>query len=232
VQLETANKDLEAFSFSVSHDLRTPLRAIHGYANILQEDYVTSLDKEGIRLLNEVQLNAKKMGSLIDDLLTFSRMGRKPIITTQVNMSGLCITAFDEVNITKQKKVELIIHELSDAMADYTLIKQVMINLLSNAIKYSSKTEFPKIEISCITREEDLVFSVADNGVGFEMKYVNKLFNVFQRLHSADEFEGTGVGLATVYRIITKHGGKVWAEARLNEGATFYFSLPREANPN
>jgi PAS domain S-box-containing protein len=226
-QLETANKDLEAFSYSVSHDLRAPLRAVNGYASILEEDFSSVLNDEGKRLLREVQQNAKKMGMLIDDLLTFSRMGRKPIVTTLINMDGMCITAFDEVSESFKNKIELIINPLCSAMADYSLIKQVMINLLSNAIKYSSKTEHPRIEVSSFSDEKEVVFSVKDNGVGFDMKYVNKLFGVFQRLHSTDEFEGTGVGLATVHRIITKHGGTVWAESILNKGATFYFSLPK-----
>ena len=225
-QLETANKDLEAFSYSVSHDLRAPLRAVNGYASILEEDYSNVLNEEGKRLINEIRQNADKMGTLIDDLLTFSRMGRKPIVTTLINMDGMCITAFDEVNTGNKNNLELILHPLSGAVADYSLIKQVMINLLSNAIKFSSKQSKPRIEISSSINEKEIIFSIKDNGVGFDMKYVNKLFGVFQRLHSTDEFEGTGVGLATVHRIITKHGGNVWAESFLNEGATFYFSLP------
>ncbi|MES2649170.1 MAG: PAS domain S-box protein [Bacteroidota bacterium] len=228
LQLEMANKDLEAFSYSVSHDLRTPLRAINGYASIIEEDYNESLDKEGKRLLNEVRSNAKKMGMLIDDLLTFSRMGRKLISATTVNMTGLCSTAFDELQESNKRQVDFELHPLADAEADYALIKQVIINLLSNAIKYSSKAEFPKVIISSKINEveNEVVFSVKDNGVGFDMKYVSKLFGVFQRLHSNDEFEGTGVGLATVQRIINKHGGRVWAESAPDKGATFYFTLP------
>lgn len=225
-QLETANKDLEAFSYSVSHDLRAPLRAVSGYASIVEEDYSDVLDKEGKRLLHEVQENARRMGTLIDDLLTFSRLGRKPINTTLINMSGLCITAFDEVQESAKPKVEFILHPLQNAMADYALIKQVLINLISNAIKYSSKIEKPVIEISSFLKDNQVVYAIKDNGVGFDMKYVNKLFGVFQRLHSTDEFEGTGVGLATVQRIIRKHEGFTWAESQENEGATFYFSLP------
>lgn len=229
-QLETANKDLEAFSYSVSHDLRSPLRAINGYAGILEEDFGHLLTGEGQRLLSEIKQNAKKMGTLIDDLLTFSRMGRKSITLTSINMYGMCFTAFDEVTEKGKNKMELIINPLSNVLADYALIKQVMFNLLSNAVKYSSKTEHPKVEISSFTEENEVIYSVRDNGVGFDMKYVKKLFGVFQRLHSTDEFEGTGVGLATVNRIITKHGGRVWAESNLNEGATFYFSLPNIQN--
>jgi light-regulated signal transduction histidine kinase (bacteriophytochrome) len=192
----------------------------------LEEDYQDVLDKEGKRLLGEVQQNAKKMGMLIDDLLTFSRMGRKPVNTTLLNMNGLCITAFDEVKETVKTRAEFILNTLHSAYADYALIKQVMINLLSNALKYSSKKENPVVEVSSKLEGDYIVYCVKDNGVGFDMKYVNKLFGVFQRLHSSDEFEGTGVGLATVQRIIKKHGGQVWAEGDEMMGASFYFSLP------
>jgi PAS domain S-box-containing protein len=227
-QLEISNKDLEAFSYSVSHDLRAPLRAVNGYASILEEDFNAVLGSEGKRLLHEVQENAKRMGTLIDDLLTFSRMGRQQINKTLINMNGLCVTAFDEVTDAAKLKVEFILHPLDDAMADFALIKQVLINLLSNAIKYSSKNEKAIVEVSSSKNDVEIIYSIRDNGVGFNMKYAGKLFGVFQRLHSTDEFEGTGVGLATVQRIVSKHGGKVWAKAIENHGATFYFSLPLE----
>ncbi|CAN5443846.1 hypothetical protein BH10BAC3_BH10BAC3_09530 [soil metagenome] len=167
------------------------------------------------------------MGMLIDDLLTFSRMGRKQIVTTLINMNGISITAFDEIHESLKSRVEFVLNNLEPAMADYALIKQVMINLLSNAIKYSSKSTQPKIIVSSFIENSEIIYAIKDNGVGFDAKYTNKLFGIFQRLHSSDEFEGTGVGLATVKRIIYKHGGRVWAEGRLGDGATFYFSIPQ-----
>ena len=218
--------DLESFSYSVSHDLRAPLRAVNGYARILEEDYNGLFDNEGKRLLGEVQHNAKKMGVLIDDLLSFSRLGRKEIKKSAINMNELTKTALAEINQTGVYHAEIKFNKLHPVMADYALMVHVMTNLLSNAIKYSSKQEKPVVEINSKKENGELIYAVRDNGVGFEMQYAHKLFGVFQRLHSAEEFQGTGVGLAIVERIIHKHNGKIWAEGKVGKGATFYFSLP------
>ena len=225
-QLVAANKELEAFSYSVSHDLRAPLRAIDGYTRMIEEDYGKLFDDEGRRLLETVQSNAKRMGQLIDDLLSFSRLGKKDLLKTQVNMTMNASAAITEINKTVDHRAAIMVEDLLPAQADYTLINQVFINLISNAIKYSMKKDKPVVRIHSEKKDNEVVYSVSDNGAGFDMQYVNKLFGVFQRLHSTDEFEGTGVGLAIVKRIVTKHGGRVWAEGKLNEGATLYFTLP------
>jgi light-regulated signal transduction histidine kinase (bacteriophytochrome) len=219
-------EDLESFSYSVSHDLRTPLRAINGYAQMLGEDYDTVLDTEGKRLLGEVRSNAKRMGVLIDDLLTFSRLGRKGIQKSNVEINKLVETVLTEINQSLTYNAEIQFSNLIPAIADYNLLHHVFTNLISNAIKYSSKEEKSMIEIKSERKNGELIYSVSDNGAGFDMQYVNKLFGVFQRLHSAEEFSGTGVGLAIVQRIINKHDGKVWAQGKEGEGATFFFSLP------
>jgi PAS domain S-box-containing protein len=226
LQLEAANMEMESFSYSVAHDLRSPVRAVHGYATMLKEDYSNSLDDEGKRLLNEVEYNAKKMGVLIDDLLTFSRLGRKELVKSTINMNKLVEISLEEMKLGNENFAKINIGRLHSVMADPALMKHVMANLLSNAIKYSSKKENPIIEIFSTQENEMHVYAVQDNGVGFDMGYADKLFGVFQRLHSDEEFEGTGVGLAIVQRIIHRHGGKVWAKGKENEGATFYFSLP------
>jgi len=228
LQLEAANKELEAFSYSVSHDLRAPLRAVNGYAKMLEEDYSSVFDSEGRRLLGVVQENATKMGVLIDDLLSFSRLGKKEISKSFINMTELTEEALADINKNTTHKAEVIIHPLHRVAADRALLNQVMANLLSNAIKYSTNTEMPVVEVKSYKQNNNIVFTVSDNGAGFDNKYVNKLFGVFQRLHSSEEFEGTGVGLALIKRIITKHGGEVWASGEVNKGAIFYFSLPEE----
>ncbi len=225
-RVKERTEDLESFSYSVSHDLRTPLRAINGYAQMLGEDYDTVLDTEGKRLLGEVRSNAKKMGVLIDDLLTFSRLGRKGIKKSSVDMDKLIETVLSEINQSTSHNAEIKISNLLPAVADYNLLQHVITNLLSNAIKYSSKKEKPLIEIKSANKNGAIIYSVSDNGVGFDMHYVNKLFGVFQRLHSDEEFSGTGVGLAIVQRIIHNHDGKVWAQGKEGKGATFFFSLP------
>lgn len=219
-------EELEAFSYSISHDLRAPLRAVNGYAKMLEEDYNSLFDKEGKRLLKTVQNNAKRMGILIDDLLAFSRLGRKELIKTTVDMKELFENALAELEKTVQHNAKVIINPLHPAKVDYALLNQVATNLLSNAIKYSSKTNYPRIEITSTLENGEISYSVRDNGAGFDEGYMDKLFGVFQRLHSVEEFEGTGVGLAVVKRIINKHNGSVWAEGKEGEGATFYFSLP------
>jgi PAS domain S-box-containing protein len=227
-QLKKTNEELEAFSYSVSHDLRAPLRAIIGFTAMLEEDYGDKLDKEGKRITSIIKNNTSKMGNLIDDLLTFSRMGRQGISKTPVNTQLLVkeITADLDRSERNGKTVNWIIHDLPASNADLNTMRQVWINLVSNAVKYSRKHPAPEVEIGSFKRDGEIVFFVKDNGVGFDEKYKNKLFKVFQRLHSSEEFEGTGIGLAIVEKIISKHGGRVWADAEVNKGANFYFSLP------
>ncbi len=229
-QLEVANKELEAFSYSVSHDLRTPLRAINGFSKKLRENYGAAFDNEENRLFNRIEANAIKMGLLIDDLLEFSRLGRKEIHKSPIQMTELAQTSLMEISTNINHGAVVKIHQLHAANADSTMIKQVMINLISNAIKYSSKTENPSIVIKSHLAENEVIYSVTDNGVGFNNQFVDKLFGVFQRLHLQTDFEGTGVGLALVKRIISKHGGRVWANGEMNKGATFCFSLPATTN--
>lgn len=226
-QLESTNKELESFSYSVSHDLRAPLRAIMGFSRIIQNEYSTALDEEGIRLFGNIEANARKMGRLIDDLLEFSRLGRKELKKAELNIADLVTMVVKEVSTAASHKAEIKIHPLPNANADYSLLTQVFLNLVSNAVKYSSKKDRPHVEIGSEENDKEYIFYVKDNGAGFNMKYYDKLFGVFQRLHETKEFEGTGVGLAIVARIVTKHGGKVWAKGKVNEGATFYFSLPK-----
>ncbi|MFD2146039.1 PAS domain-containing sensor histidine kinase [Mucilaginibacter antarcticus] len=225
-QLEAANKELESFSYSVSHDLRAPLRAVNGYAMMLQEDFNGKLGDEGTRLINIITNNARLMGQLIDDLLAFSRMGRKAMVIMPVDMNALVDVALGEALQGQSKEYEIKLHKLPPCSGDLNLLRQVMLNLVSNAVKYSAKTAHPVIEIGCIKNPDQRVYYIKDNGVGFDMKYSAKLFGVFQRLHSAQEFEGTGVGLALAKRIIAKHGGTIWAESAVGQGATFYFSMP------
>lgn len=227
-RLKAANKELESFSYSVSHDLRAPLRGINGYSQILYEDYGKLLDEEGLRIIKRIMANAQKMGQLIDDLLTFSRLGRKELAKTEVSMQDTASAVIDEIKKEQpERNIEFRIDGLPLIKADNTAIRQVWVNLISNAVKYSRRKEKAVIEIGSEERDEAVVYHIYDNGAGFDMRYANKLFGVFQRLHSEDEFEGTGVGLAIVQRIISKHGGNIWAESKVNEGAKFYFSLPK-----
>jgi light-regulated signal transduction histidine kinase (bacteriophytochrome) len=227
-QLRAANKELEAFSYSVSHDLRAPLRAISGYARILVEDYLPVLDEEGVRLFNVITDQARHMGELIDDLLSFSRLSRKEIQTDKVDMKALAISVYGELTTEEQRnRIDFSVGKLAPVIADPVLMHQVWINLVSNAIKFSSKKDQAVIQVGARRSEDDLIYYVHDNGAGFDIQYVDKLFGVFQRLHSQDEFEGTGVGLAIVQRIVQRHGGRVWAEGETGKGATFYFALPR-----
>lgn len=225
--LKRSNEELEAFSYSVSHDLRAPLRAIVGFTAILEEDYSNKLDDEARRITDVIKNNTLKMGNLIDDLLTFSRMGRQDIVKSKIDTEALVkeiITSLDTKN--NGHTISWDIKPMQETFGDINTMKQVWINLISNAIKYTGNTANPHIEIGSYPDGEKIVFFINDNGVGFDQKYSAKLFKVFQRLHSGDEFEGTGIGLAIVEKIITKHGGNVWAEAEINKGASFYFSLP------
>ena len=227
VMLEAVNRELEAFSYSVSHDLRAPLRAISGFAQAVIEDYEPRLDEEGKRYLRLIQDNAHKMGQLIDDLLAFSRLGRQQMNLDQIDMGALAQEVFDElIALTHRIGVTFTVHSVPRARGDRPLVRQVLVNLLANAIKFTRPRLEGHIEFGHLPKVENGAYYVKDNGVGFDMLYVDKLFGVFQRLHSMTEFEGTGVGLALVYRIVVRHGGRVWAEGKLDQGATFYFTLP------
>jgi light-regulated signal transduction histidine kinase (bacteriophytochrome) len=228
-ELETKkiNQDLESFSYSVSHDLGAPLRSINGYSQILIEDYAGKIDDEGNRILNVIITNAKRMGQLIDDLLEFSRLGRQEINRAIVNVNDQVTNIANELLEREgNRKIDLKIHPLGTAIIDGTMMRQVWINLVGNAIKYSRNKELAVIEIGRMEDNDRAVFFVKDNGAGFDMAYKDKLFGVFQRLHKNNEFEGTGVGLALVKRIIDRHKGEIWADAKVGEGATFYVSLP------
>jgi PAS domain S-box-containing protein len=228
-QLEVANKELEAFSYSVSHDLRAPLRAVDGFSQAVLEDYGAQLPEEGRQDLQTIRRGAQKMGQLIDDLLTFSRLSRLPLSKSAVDTGKLVRSVLGELNYKqKGRQIDVRIAELAPCQADPALLKQVWINLLSNALKYTGKRESSVIEIGCAQEKGQNVYFVRDNGTGFDMQYAHKLFGVFQRLHRMEDYEGTGVGLAIVQRVIHRHGGRVWAEAAVNSGATFYFTLEGE----
>jgi signal transduction histidine kinase len=226
-QLAEANQQLEGFTYSVSHDLRAPLRAIEGYSRMLEEDHRDQLDTDARRLLEVIAENTRRMSQLIDDLLTFSRLGRQSIVPTEIDMTALARETFDALaGSAYQVAPQLVLGALPTVQADRALLRQVWVNLLSNAAKYSSTRASPRIEITGRSDAEEHIYCVRDNGVGFDMKYYDKLFGVFQRLHSSSEFPGTGVGLAIVERIVARHGGRVWAEGKPDAGAAFYFSLP------
>jgi signal transduction histidine kinase len=226
-QLEAANKELEAFSYSVSHDLRAPLRAVDGFSRIVQEDYAGKLDDEGRRLLGVIRDNSRKMGQLIDDLLEYSRLGRRPLASAEIDMKRLVEEVLADQHLPDGRPPKVLLESLPPARGDATLLKQAWVNLLSNAIKFSSKRPQPVIEVSGNEAGAENVYCVKDNGAGFDMKYYDKLFGVFQRLHREEEFDGTGVGLAIVQRVVVRHGGRVWAEGRVDEGAAFFFALPK-----
>jgi len=225
LQLELLNKELEAFSYSISHDLRAPLRGIIGFTSMLDEKYGSNVGEEGKRIIDIIKNNTLKMGNLIDDQLTFSRMSRQDIIKTRIP-TGSLVNELVKESSAANPKIEWNIQPLPDTYGDLNAMRQVWVNLLSNAVKYSRHQQQPVISIGTFIQKDQQVFFVKDNGVGFDLKYRDKLFKVFQRLHNTAEFEGTGVGLAIVEKIISKHGGTVWVEAEKNKGATFYFGLP------
>ena len=228
IELEAAYKELETFSYSISHDLRTPLLVIGGFSRLLLEKYSNHLDAKGQQFLNFIHSSTQKMFQLIDDLLNFSRLGRQQMKPSDIDMSELAKALFEELkSITPDRTLQLNIKTLPPVRGDQAMFRQVLVNLLSNAIKFTRTKETAVIEIGCIVKENQDICYVKDNGAGFDMQYAGKLFGVFQRLHTVDEFEGTGVGLAIVQRIIHRHGGQVWAEGEVNKGATFYFTLPR-----
>jgi len=224
--LEAANADLEAFSYSVSHDLRAPLRAMDGFALMLLEDYGPQLADEAQRYVQKVRDNAQHMGQLVDDLLTFSRLGRQKLQKRVVALNDLAREVLDDLRAEHEgREVKIVLGDLPECEADPALLKQVFINLLSNAFKFTRRRKAAVIEIGSQFNGAERSYFVKDNGVGFDMRYVDKLFHVFERLHRADDYEGTGVGLAIVQRVIQRHGGRVWVESELDQGATFYFTL-------
>lgn len=229
VELEAINKELEAFTYSVSHDLRAPLRAMNGFSKQLHEKYSADLPERAQHFLARIQQNSERMGHLIDDLLTLSRLGRQALNVRAVNPGDVVRDILRELNVEGEyPRTRITLDELPVGYADITLIRQVYLNLIANALKFSSKKESPSIHIGFYQEQGVPVYFVKDNGVGFDMQFTNKLFGVFERLHSSSEFDGTGVGLAIVQRIIHRHGGRVWAEAAPDEGATFYFTLQGE----
>ena len=226
-ELEAANKELESFSYSVSHDLRSPLRAMDGFANILLEDYGTVLDTEGNRLLSVIIKNANKMSQLIDDLLAFSRLGRQEIKKGIIDMHDMALSVYEElVTDAEKESIDFRLHDIPETNGDPALIRQVLLNLISNAIKYTSKKTDRIIEIRYTNVDDETIYSVTDNGAGFDMTQYDKMFGVFQRFHTPKDFEGIGIGLAIVQRIINRHKGHIWAKGEVGNGATFYFTLP------
>ena len=228
-QLAQSNAELERFSYSVSHDLRAPLRAINGYAQAVLEDYAAALDAEGQRFLGIIRDSAKRGGELIDALLNFSRLGRQTLSMEPVDLTELARAVVDELRRSADVEgMDVIVDPLQPTRGDRTLLRQVLANLIGNAFKFSRGRPHPQIEIGARREGQAVVYFVRDNGVGFDMRYADKLFGVFQRLHRADEFEGTGVGLALAQRIIQRHGGRIWADGKVDGGATFFFTLPAE----
>jgi light-regulated signal transduction histidine kinase (bacteriophytochrome) len=225
-QLQAANKELESFSYSVSHDLRAPLRAMDGFSRAVLEDFGTLLPPDGLRYLQIIRTSAQRMGSLIDDLLSFSRLSRAAMSRRMIDTRTLVQGVLDEMSSLQEgRRMELRLDDLPPCEGDPALLRQVWVNLLSNAFKYTQKRDRTVIEIGCKNEGAEQIYFVRDNGTGFDMRYAHKLFGVFQRLHRAEDYDGTGVGLAIVQRVIHRHGGRVWAEAAPDQGATFYFTL-------
>ena len=232
-ELEAANRELEAFAYSISHDLRAPLRAIDGFARILSEDHASGLDAEGDRVVAVIGKNARRMGQLIDDILAFSRIGRQEMRCTIVPMHDIAQEVYEELKEAEgERTIRFTLASLPPAQGDPALIRQVLHNLLANSIKYTRPREIAEVEVGCRCRDGEHVYFVRDNGVGFNMKYAGKMFGVFQRLQGAEEFEGTGVGLAIVQRIVVRHGGRIWGEGETGKGACFYFTFPSNSQAN
>ncbi len=229
-ELEIANKDLESFSYSVSHDLREPLRAVEGFCEVFRTEFSADVPEAGRKVLERVWSGARRMTQLINDLLHFSRFTREPLNRTCVPMRELVLQVVERLKEQLPgRQIAVTVAELPDCCGDRSLIEQVLVNLLSNAFKFTARTEAARVEVGTLRQGTDSVYYVRDNGVGFDMRYADKLFGVFQRLHSQEEFQGTGIGLSIVHRIITRHGGRVWADSRPGEGTALYFSLPAQA---
>jgi two-component system sensor kinase len=229
-ELQHANREMEAFSYSVSHDLRSPLRAIEGFSRILVEEYEGNLDAEGIRLLGVIRRNTVTMAQLIDDLLMFSRLSRQQIARVEIDMRELAARTFaDVVGSADGRKIDFVLNDMPPARGDVAMTRQVLTNLLSNAVKFTRPNEHAQIVVGSTVHDGETIYFVTDNGIGFDIRYASKLFGVFQRLHSANDFSGTGVGLAIVERIVQRHGGRVWAKSAPAEGATFFFTLSEKA---
>ncbi len=227
-QLEAANKELESFSYSVSHDLRAPLRHITGYASLLEKKASPVLDEKTIHYVKTISESARQMGNLIDDLLAFSRMGRSEVRKSRTDLGNLVEAILKDLQEeVKDRDIEWKVGELPEVFCDGAMLRLALVNLISNAVKFTRPRPKAVIEIQCVPEREEFIFFVRDNGVGFDPKYKDKLFGVFQRLHHQDEFEGTGIGLANVRRLIHRHGGRTWAEGKLEKGASFYFTLPK-----
>jgi light-regulated signal transduction histidine kinase (bacteriophytochrome) len=231
IALEAVNKELEAFSYSVSHDLRAPLRAISGYSRILQEEYRAKLDSEAQHFLDRIRTNVERMGMLIDDLLAFSRLGRQPLRRREVQPASLVSDVIQELRqeFGGELRPTIRLEDLPPCLADPALLKRVYANLLENAVKFTRDCEDPQVSVGAVEDNNETIYYVKDNGVGFDMRYVDKLFGVFQRLHDPDRYEGTGIGLATSRRIIQRHGGRIWAESKVGQGTTFYFTIGDES---
>jgi len=227
-ELQIANKELEAFSYSVSHDLRAPLRAVNGFSRIVNDEYGGQLPPEGRRYLQLVMDNAAQMGRLIDDLLQFSRLSRQEVVRQGVDMTRLARQVVEDMSPAGAVTPQVEVKELPSCQGDISLLRQVLMNLIGNAVKYSRTRPESRITIGGSLDGDSAIYWVRDNGVGFDMRYADKLFGVFQRLHRAEDFEGTGVGLAIVQRIVQRHGGRVWAESVVGEGATFFFTMSEE----
>lgn len=231
-QLEAANRELEAFSYSVSHDLRAPLRAVDGFSQAVIEDFGPLLPEEGRRQLNTIRYAAQRMGKLIDDLLSFSRLNRHPLKREPVDMNALVRSVADELGAPwTDREIDWKVGTLPPCRGDPALLRQVWLNLLSNALKYTRKRDRASIEVGVEESPDGLAYRVQDNGVGFDMRFADKLFGVFQRLHRIEEYDGTGVGLAIVQRIVHRHGGRVWARSAPNQGASFCFTLAEKETP-
>jgi signal transduction histidine kinase/FixJ family two-component response regulator len=229
-ELEIANKDLESFSYSVSHDLREPLRAVEGFCELFREEFAAGVPEDGRRLLDRIWAGSSRMTQLINDLLHFARFGREPLHRSRIPLRDVVLQIVARLKeALKERKLTVHVGELPDCSGDRALLEQVLINLLSNAFKFTAGRDEARIEVGALRQGEETVYYVRDNGVGFDMKYADKLFGVFQRLHSREQFEGTGIGLSIVQRIVQRHGGKVWADSRPGEGTTLYFSLPTQA---
>ena len=227
-ELTAANQELENFTYSVAHDLRAPLRSMGSFARIMMEDYPDQLDADGQRYLNIIQQEARKMGQLIDDLLALARLGRKELGLTRLDLAELARAVFDELKAAYPgRNLQIEVQPLPAVLGDRVMFRQLLVNLLDNAIKFTQDRESALIQVSGWEEGDENVYCIKDNGVGFDMRFVNKLFEVFQRLHPEEEYGGTGVGLAIVKRVIDRHGGRVWAESKPGEGTTICFALPK-----